>query len=66
MAKELDVSEVLQEIHSTLSLLIKVMAAGHNQIAAKLDLMIPSQMMKADFEQQRGVSAPVDTNPSRE
>lgn len=28
--------------------------------------MVASQMREPDFEQQRGISAPVDLNPSRE
>lgn len=59
----MEIGEILQEIQRTLELLLKVMAAGHNQIAAKLDVMIPSQMREAEL---RGVSVPVDTNPSRE
>ncbi len=59
----MEIGEILQEIQRTLELLLKVMAAGHNQIADKLDVMIPSQMREAEL---RGISVPVDTNPTRE
>ncbi len=46
----MEIGEILQEIQATLELLIKVMAAGHNQISAKLDGMAPSQMTETNGE----------------
>ena len=62
----MELGEILQEIQRTLELLLKVMAAGHNQISEKLDQLIPSQMREAKLEHLRGESVPVETNPSRE
>lgn len=62
----MELGEILQEIQETLDLLIKVMAAGHNQIAEKLDKMVFSSVKEPEYESQRGISIPVDTKPSRE
>lgn len=49
----------------TVTQLIQYLTVYAEKMKAELG-MIPSQMRESDFEQQRGVSVLVDTNPTRE
>jgi len=62
----MEIGEILQEIQSTLDLLIKVMAAGHNQIVETLNGVVPSQVKEPDYDTQRGISVPVDMDRSKD
>lgn len=37
-----------------------------NELIARIDTMLSSQKKEPNFEQERGISVAVDTNPSRE
>ena len=37
-----------------------------SELVARIDTILASQKKEPNFEQERGISAPVDTNPSRE